>query len=536
MSNDRIFNLLSEDDIAELRAQRHAQPRTTVDNELRVAGANILKLAPDAPEPEAPEVVDPVDPWASLDPPTLARGILPDVLEQFAFEQGQEMGADIGGIALAALVVCGAAIPDSVQVQVKRHNKGWLESARFWGWLVGLPSTMKTPVMRAAARPLRSADGIMARQYEEARAHYDSLTKDEKAATPAPKNTRLVLQDTTIEAAQEVLKDSPNGILCYQDELSGWFGSFDKYASGRGASKDRAFWLEAFNGGAYSVNRVSRGSSYIENLSISVLGGIQPEPIRKIMEDSVDDGLLQRGFTVMMKGAVAGQDVLEGPATHDYAVLIGQLRHLDEIVLRFEEGAHVYREELERKHLALQSCETLYPKLGAHIGKFNGLFARLCVVFHCVENAGAPLPSTISEATARRAGGLLHGFLLPHAVCFYTGSLGVSDTHANLLAVAGYILAHKLKKISKRDVARGDRTMRRLDPKQVEAVFEQLDAMSWIDRNFMDVVTRKPDWIVNPAVHTKFEKKAKEEKSRRERDKKMIADMLKAKKGDPDNE
>jgi len=90
------------------------------------------------------------------------------------------------------------------------------------------------------------------------------------------------MEDTTIEGAQEVLRDSPDGVLCLQDELSGWFGSMDKYAAGRGAAKDRGFWLQAFNGGQYAVNRISRGSFLIPNLSASVLGGIQPDPLRPI--------------------------------------------------------------------------------------------------------------------------------------------------------------------------------------------------------------------------------------------------------------
>ena len=76
------------------------------------------------------------------------------------------------------------------------------------------------------------------------------------------------MQDTTIEAAQEILKDSPDGVLLYQDELSGWFGSMDKYSGARGAAKDRAFWLQAYNGGPYTVNRIGRGSR------------VHPEPFR----------------------------------------------------------------------------------------------------------------------------------------------------------------------------------------------------------------------------------------------------------------
>jgi hypothetical protein len=216
--------------------------------------------ASDANRPSA----DPVDLWAKFDPPTLPRGILPAVIEQFAFEQGMDMGADMAGIAVSALAVCAAAIPDNIKLQVKRHNKSWLESARIWVSLVGSPSSKKSPILSAAVSPLRKIDAEMARQYAERKSRYDKLDKDEKAKTEAPKQTRLLLQDTTIEAAQDILKDSPNGVLCFQDELSGWFGSMDKYSNARGAAKDRAFWLEAFNGAPYSVHRVGRGSVFKE--------------------------------------------------------------------------------------------------------------------------------------------------------------------------------------------------------------------------------------------------------------------------------
>ena len=54
--------------------------------------------------------------------------------------------------------------------------------------------------------------------------------------------------------------------------------------------KDRGFWLQAFNGGPYIVDRISRKSGLIPNLSVSLLGGIQPEPLRRIADEAVDDG------------------------------------------------------------------------------------------------------------------------------------------------------------------------------------------------------------------------------------------------------
>jgi hypothetical protein len=489
--------------------------------------AQVIPMTQHADQAEQVPAADPVDLWAKFDPPGLPRSTLPDVIERFAYEQGRAMGADMAGIAVSALAVCAAAIPDKVKLQVKRHNAGWLESARLWIALVGPPSSMKSPTMAVAARPLRRMDADMARQQAEERSRYDKLPREEKAEAKPPKQARLVLQDTTVEAAQEILRDSPDGVLCYQDEMSGWFGAMDKYSGTRGSAKDRAFWLEAFNGAPYSVQRIGRGSVFIENLSISLIGGIQPEPIRKIAEDSVDDGLLQRLLPVMLKPAIEGCDEEESPVISEYGAMIGRLRHLDEIVLRFDHGAQAYRQELERKHLWLQSCETIHRKLAAHIGKYNGIFARLCVVWHCAEHAAfGKVPPEISEGTARRAGGFLHRFLLPHAVAFYAGVLGLSSDHDSLTAVAAYILAHKLTKITNRDVKRGDRIMGRLDPHQIEAVFEQLEALGWIDRVTGPRPTAPSHWAVNQVVHEKFAERAKAEAERRASDRKMIAEIL----------
>jgi hypothetical protein len=372
---------------------------------------------------------------------------------------------------------------------------------------------MKSPIMAAAVRPLRRIDSELARQYGEERARYDKLPKEEKVSVQPPKQTRLLLQDTTIEAAQEVLKDSPDWLLCYQDELSGWFGSMEKYSSSRSSAKDRAFWLEAFNGGEHSINRIGRGSVFIENLSVSLLGGIQPEPIRSIANESVDDGLLQRLLPIILKPAMAGRDEELSPVVSEYSSLVAHLHHLDNPMfggsanpptLHFDEGAQAYRQELERKHLELMSCEAINRKLAAHIGKYNGIFARLCVIWHCIESERGGLPALISEGTARRVGRFLHGFLLPHALTFYAGVLGLSDEHERLTAVAGYILAQKLEKITNRDIQRGDRTMRGLDRRETESIFDQLDALGWITRTSGPYNGSPPHWTVNPAVHAKF--------------------------------
>jgi hypothetical protein len=478
---------------------------------------------------------EPVDLWGKFDPPELPSNLLPPVIEKFARIEGRMMGADPAGIAMAALCVCAAAIPDSIKIQPKRYVDFWTESARLWVAVVGDPSTMKTPIINLAAWPVKRIDAKLFQAFLREKEQYDALPAEERRQAPPPKQVRVRIEDITVEAAQEVLKDSPDGVLCLQDELSGWFGMMDKYSGNRGGMKDRSFYLQAWNGGQYVVNRVSRGAVMIPNLSMSVLGGIQPEPLRKLASESVDDGLLQRTCPVVLRAAVSGRDEPADPINAEYGNLIDALHctklpevgsdgnfFLQSAVLRFDDGAQAIRADLEKKHLELQSFEAVSKKLSAHVGKYNGILARLCVIFHCIEHAGRPLPIEVTEDTARRAADFLHKFMLPHAVAFYAGVLGLSDDHEQLTAVAGYILAHKLEKFTRRDFQRSVTTMRGLGGKDIDKVLDQMDALGWLSRGVSRRPTDLPPWHVNPRCHELFRGRANQEVKRRAAAKKLL--------------
>jgi hypothetical protein len=192
--------------------------------------------------------------------------------------------------------------------------------------------------------------------------------------------------------------------------------------------------------------------------------------------------------------------------------------------LEFDDGAQVIRRQLEQKHLELMGLEVINKKLAAHIGKYDAFFARLCVVWHCVENAAAPdgLPCTVTADTAERVAKFMHQFLLRHALAFYAGVLDLSDDHDRLAAVAGYILAHKLERVTNRDVARGDRTMRRLTRRETDSVFEQLEALGWLFRIPPKRAGDPPHWEVNPEVHRLFADRAEQEAARRAETHKLL--------------
>jgi len=152
---------------------------------------------------------DPVDLWGTFPAPELPLGLLPSVIEQFAIVQGEMMGADPAGLAVAALVTCAAAIDDKIQLQVKRHDPNWRESARLWAALVGSPSTKKSPILSAATAPLSRLDGQMFRDWQKRVQVFDALSPEERKGKQRPLQTRLRIEDSTIEAAQQVLEGSP---------------------------------------------------------------------------------------------------------------------------------------------------------------------------------------------------------------------------------------------------------------------------------------------------------------------------------------
>jgi hypothetical protein len=191
-------------------------------------------------------------------------------------------------------------------------------------------------------------------------ADYEALDDKEKKNADKPVQKRLYIEDVTPEKVQMIMEENTEGLLLVRDELSGWFGGMDKYSGSRGGSYDRGFWLKAHKGGLYSFDRVSRGSRAVENCGVSVLGGIQDDKMRKIINEGDDDGLIQRLLLIMLHPAVKGKRV---SVPCDYDELIGKLRMLaaplgpafEEANKRyFDPEAEAIREEVEQLYIDKQ--------------------------------------------------------------------------------------------------------------------------------------------------------------------------------------
>jgi hypothetical protein len=263
-------------------------------------------------DPDVEAWPEPVDFLAEGDltgVPELRPGHLPEALHGFVADTAERMGVDPVGVALSALVACASMVSEGWELQPKVHDDDWTERARLWGAIVGDPSILKTPVIKACTRPIERFDAEGREHHAQAMRRHKAAVADWKAAGSdpdaeprAPRLARYLVEGSTVEALSEVLRDdaeakqrAPTGkVLVRQDEMSEFFANLDRYRAGGRGGGDRGAYLRLYNGGRFVMDRVLRGSFACSNWSACFLGGIQPGPIQAVAKDAADDGLLQR--------------------------------------------------------------------------------------------------------------------------------------------------------------------------------------------------------------------------------------------------
>lgn len=256
----------------------------------------------------------------------LDSAMLPESIWRYVADVADRQQSPADFVAVAALCALSGVVGRKVMIQPKQHDDEWIVAPNLWGALIGPPSAMKSPTLRSAVQPLNALEADARLLHEEAmkaaavdaelnamdakrlRDEARRVDKDhqkarhliEKAVSAEaeitkPTMRRLIVNDATVEKLGELLNESPNGLVLVRDELSGWMARMN--ASDAGA--ERAFWLEAFNGtGSYTFDRIGRGCTRIESVTVALIGGIQPSKLAPLVRGAAsgqsDDGLIQR--------------------------------------------------------------------------------------------------------------------------------------------------------------------------------------------------------------------------------------------------
>jgi hypothetical protein len=480
---------------------------------------------------------------ATSAPPDLPVGVVPPIIEELARDQARRLGVEAAAPAAALVTALGSLVPAGNQLQIRQRDTGWKVKSVLWMALIGAPGTNKSALLSYATDPVRHVEATWRKQYAAEKrkfeAHETALkatgkkTPDAPASEPAdaddlwrsrPTLRRKMVNDATTEAVAKILSENSSGLLLSLDELSGHFGSMDAYH--QRAGKDRSFWLEAKEGGQHTVDRRTSDTILIENLAVSVVGGIQPEKIKGLSASLSEDGMLQRFMPIIIRRTGMGEDVSPDAALAD---AINQLA--GNLTASTPNGLYRFSPEADKELRALADFvaqEIARPELSMALrqwlDKMPNEFGRLALIFHFIEwhasdvpmLTGDPPPELVSAETARRARRFLQELVYPHARAFHEQVLGVSPTEEHAQWIAGFILARGKSLITDRDIYRSYPALKDKENRGgiVEAM-HVLELSGWAQPIKWGKAGKPTHWNVNPAVHKLYSERAQEERARR---------------------
>lgn len=321
-----------------------------------------------------------------------------------------------------------------------RINLSWYEQLILWLVLIGPPSSGKTPAAKAIRKRLYAIQKKMMADHEAmvdrviADLKANPLTaKEDKAANKLELERlealrlsppRCLVNDATVEALALVEERAKQGLLVERDELSGLICALERYSSG----SDRPFYLEAWNGGPFQLDRVKYGSKFIDRHGFSIVGGIQPDRYRSLLTMSGDDdGFAARllpFWPVPVKPARIPQGTFHDEMDNALSRIADERFNDEGLTLTLSPAAfEAFNDWFGKDHSARVGK---LGKAGSAYGKLPGYVARLAGVLHIMDWAFSAdsdeLPSEIEEIHVSAALTLVEDYFVPQIRRVYHGA------------------------------------------------------------------------------------------------------------------
>lgn len=414
---------------------------------------------------------------------------------------------------------------------------GWAEPSCLWAGLVGDPSSGKSPAMTPLLGAMHATEADLAVGHDETRREW--LTAKERAAcvraawesdvkaatkdgTPPPlmpsdaeapdepARPRLVMGDATGEALAATLAGQPKGFLMVRDELAGWLAGFDRY-SGGGA--ERAFWLEAFGGRSFTIDRVKNGGKpvVIRHLAVSVLGGIQPDRLSSLLHSGDDDGLSSRLLVTWPESRPPKRPT----RTADNESATAALRRLQALEMGLDEhggpvpvvaplaaaAADLFDEWRRENHAATQAAT---GRLAGHMGKMPGIVLRLALALEHLWwswSGDGPPPFAVSLKAIAGAAALASDYFLPMAerAC---GDAALPEAERLAATLGRWIVKTRPTAINARDIRRRAGLPGLRERPAVKVAIDALEDAGWLRPapSREGPGRRKDDYSINPKL------------------------------------
>jgi hypothetical protein len=387
--------------------------------------------------------------------------------QEWATNAAHGAGTNVGHVLVPLLGNISSLIGTARRI---RASTSWSQPLTLWTAVVGYSGTGKTPGLDVSQRALARIErnrkrliGELRRAHESKieiaktakkkwQAEVEEAVKAGRKAPDMPANAevpepfeapRLFVSSATIEKLAKLLLARPQGMLHICDELAGLFLNLSRYSGG----SDREFWLEAWNGNPYRVERINRPPVDVEHLLVGITGGFQPDKLSR------SDGLSARFLFAWppeapyrpLTDAVAEiEPEFENALTklidlaefEEGKLIIRYVTLARDAVATFEE----FRQRVHRKKDGLDGREReWWVKSPAHVLRLAGTLAYLDWAMESVSTATPP-PTTIEARFLAAAVRLVVDYFWPHARAALR-QIGLTERHAKARRVLRWLRA-----------------------------------------------------------------------------------------------
>jgi len=365
-------------------------------------------------------------------------------------------------------------------------QNGWQEKIAIWSMIVGDPSFNKTPALNTVIKPLEDIQSHEKNSYKKALSEWkekkelgdiaekkwkkdvrEALEKGETPPEkpeimrilPKPKLKRFISTNTTIEKLTELINENDRGPLLFQDELSMLLGNMFRYSGGN----DQPLYLQCYNGGGYTVDRMNKEEPLIvDNLICSILGGIQPDILNKFISGNAIDGFFERFLPFYPDAAPLHRYTGNG----SYQAIYDAFKKLKNLPLNLDNNNtpqyKIITLSADAKDYHFKCRETFNSWsndasgiLKGHYGKYHGMIIRIACVLKFLDFAfnlnTTQEPNIIDLDALKRAMAFLEQIVKPHAERVY-GIGSCSPEVLGAMKIAKIIDEGKLHEISVREI------------------------------------------------------------------------------------
>lgn len=296
-------------------------------------------------------------------PDVIPEYFLPQALRGYVSDIASGLQVPIGFPAVTMLSLLSSVVCSACAIKPKRHEP-WFEEGNLFGFLVGMPSTKKSEVIKQVFAPLMALDEIEQESYRTAQLEYKSLYRRWKAkcerlekeiAIVSARKSRkekekdkaidadeleqelseleqnppdkpiervLIAGDSSPERFIEMLNENKRGFVVLQDEIILLFESFNK----EGREGMRQLILSCYNGAYSKQHRLNNVNRIIRDAYCSIFGGIQPDVLSGLMKADrrKTDGLMSR-FQLVFYAEDIERGAVDRPRKNEHADQVAEV-------------------------------------------------------------------------------------------------------------------------------------------------------------------------------------------------------------------